>query len=201
MSDSPLSCDLPETNIEQELEKRFYTTYGEKLASPPAKKVASVSDSSEGLDHGVAYFSAQFMDVRTALMSLRRYMVGFVGVFVMFVLAVMLVADQFFPGVLQASALFLVPLWVAVYFFEIFVPATLPIRIDRKSGFVYVAHRGTFYRIPWDELEITFSYNLQYFGSGVVWDRQYYSHIFLRDKHYFCGKFPKKALQRKRLSS
>lgn len=33
MSDSPLSCDLPETDIEQQLEKRLYRTYGERLAS------------------------------------------------------------------------------------------------------------------------------------------------------------------------
>lgn len=201
MSDSPLSCDLPETDIEQQLEKRFYRTYGERLASPPARKVAEVSDSSEGLDHGVAYVSKRFMDIRTAFMSLRRYIIGFVGLFMMLALSLTWLIDQLYDGVFAAAALLFVPLWIAVYLFEIFVPVTLPVRIDRQGGFVYVGHRGTFYRIPWDDLEVTFSYNLQYFGSGVMWDRQYYSHIFLREKHYFCGKNPARPLLRKRISS
>ncbi|SDX06636.1 hypothetical protein [Marinobacter mobilis] len=49
MSDSPLNCDLPVTDIEQQLEKRWYRTHGERLASPPARKVAGVSDYSEDL--------------------------------------------------------------------------------------------------------------------------------------------------------
>lgn len=201
MSDSPLSCDLPETDIEKQLERRFYRTYGERLASPPARKVEGVSDSSEGLDHGVAYISKRFMDIRTAFMSLRRYIIGFVGVFMILALSIMWLIGNFYKGVFEASALLFVPLWMAAYLFEIFVPVTLPIRVDREGGFVYVGHRGTFYRIPWSDLEVTFSYNLQYFGSGVMWDRQYYSHVFLRDKHYFCGRAPKRALQRKRISS
>lgn len=55
--------------------------------------------------------------------------------------------------------------------------------------------------MPWDDLEVTFSHNFQYLGSGVDWGRQYYSHVFLRDKYYFCGKRPNKSLQRKRVSS
>lgn len=202
MSDSPLSCDLPETDIEQQLEKRLYRTYGERLASPPARKVAGVSDSSENMDHGVAYISDRFMDIRPVFSILRRYMLGIVGLFMACVLGLMWLLDVVFSGeALLATAVFFVPAWIGFYLFEIFVPVVLPVRIDRREGFVYAGHRGTFYRIPWDELEVSFSYNLQYFGSGVVWDRQYYSHLYLRDKHYFCGTPPKKPLQRKRISS
>ena len=42
MSDSPLSCDLPETNIEQQLDKRLYRTYGERLASPSRRFFGNV---------------------------------------------------------------------------------------------------------------------------------------------------------------
>ena len=201
MSDSPLSCDLPETDIEQQLEKRLYRTYGERLASPPAKKVAGVSDSSKDMGHGVAHLSERFIDVRTAFLTLRLGLLPIINVFMIFVLFVMWVVDQFYTGVLTASAALFVPLWIGFILYEIFFPLTLPVRVDRNERFVYVGHRGTFYRIPWSEMEVTFSYNLQYFGSGVVWDRQYYSHIFLRDKHYFCGKSPKAPLQRKRISS
>ncbi|WP_228257356.1 hypothetical protein [Marinobacter sp. NP-4(2019)] len=192
MSDSPLSCDLPETDIEQQLEKRLYRTYGERLASPPARKVAGVSDSSENMDHGVAYISDRFMDIRPVFSILRRYMLGIVGLFMACVLGLMWLLDVVFSGeALLATAVFFVPAWIGFYLFEIFVPVVLPVRIDRREGFVYAGHRGTFYRIPWDELEVSFSYNLQYFGSGVVWDRQYYSHLYLRDKHYFCGTPPR----------
>lgn len=44
MSDSRLNCDFPETNIQQPLEKRFYRTFDERLASPPARKVEGVTD-------------------------------------------------------------------------------------------------------------------------------------------------------------
>ena len=111
------------------------------------------------------------------------------------------VISFFYSKALFAMLIAFGPVWVAVYVFEIFLPLTLPVRIERKEGFVYVGHRGTFYRIPWDELEVTFSYNWQYLGSGVVWERQYYAHLFMREKHYFCGKPPKMPLQRKKISS
>ena len=57
MKDPPLKCDFPETDLEQQLEKRLYRTTDERLASSPARKVSGASDSSEGLDHGVAYVS------------------------------------------------------------------------------------------------------------------------------------------------
>ncbi len=201
MSDSPLNCDFPETDIEQHLEKRLYRTHGERLASPPARKVAGVSDSSEEMDYGVAYISERFMDIRTAFSIFRRFQLVVINLFMIIALSVMWIIGQFYYGVFSASAALLVPLWVAVYLFEIFFPLTLPVRIDRQKRFVYAGHRGTFYRIPWDELEVSFSHNLQYLGSGVVWERQYYSHLYLRDKHYFCGKAPRRPLQRKKLSS
>lgn len=34
-----------------------------------------------------------------------------------------------------------------------------------------------------------------------MWDKQYYAHIYLRDKYYFCGKRPKKQLERKKIFS
>ncbi|MCL7942986.1 hypothetical protein [Marinobacter sp. ATCH36] len=202
MKDSPLNCNFPQTDLEQQLEKKLYRTHGARLASPPARKVAGVSDSSEEMNFGVTYISERFMDIRTAFLILRRSMLGIVNLFMIVVLGLMWIVDALFSGeaLLAAAALF-VPLWISVYLFEIFFPLTLPVRIDRQEGFVYVGHRGTFYRIPWDEMEVTFSYNWQYLGSGVVWDRQYYSHLFLRDKFYFCGKTPKKPLQRKKISS
>jgi len=201
MRDSPLNCDLPVTDIEQQLEKRWYRTHGERLASPPARKVAGVSDSSEEQDFGVAYISNRFMDVRTLYMIFRRGQLIFINLFMMAALSIMWVIGQFYYGVFTASAALFVPLWAAVYLFEVFAPLTLPVRIDRQEGVVYVGHRGTFYRIPWEELEVSFSHNLQYLGSGVMWERQYYSHLYLRDKYYFCGKAPKGALQRKKISS
>ena len=201
MSDSPLSCDFPETDIEQQLDKRLYRTYGERLASPPARKVQGVSDSSEELDYGIACINSRYMDIRTAFMIFRRFQLVPINLFMMALLFIIWVADQFFYGVFVATSSFLLPMWMAVYLFEVFFPLSLPIRIDRESGFLYVAHRGTFYRVPWDEMEVSFSYNMQYLGSGVVWERQYYSHLYLREEHFFCGKFPDKALQRKKISS
>lgn len=201
MSDSPLSCNFPETDIEQQLEKRLYRTHDERLASPPARKVAEVSDSSDEMSYGVAYVSDRFLDLRTAFLVFRRFQLVPVNIFMIVALSVMWVIGQFFHGAFAASAVLFVPIWVAVYLFEIFFPLTLPVRIDRQKGFVYVGHRGTFYRIPWDELEVSFSHNLQYLGSGVMWERQYYSHLYLRDKHYFCGKPPKRPLQRKKIFS
>ena len=201
MSDSPLSCDFPETDIEQQLEKRLYRTHDERLASPPARKVDGVSDSSDEMSYGFAYVSERLMDVRTAFLVFRRFQLVAVNIFMLVALSVMWVIGQFFHGAFSASAALLVPLWLTIYLFEIFFPLTLPVRIDRQEGFVYVGHRGTFYRIPWNELEVSFSHNLQYLGSGVMWERQYYSHLYLRERHYFCGKHPKRALQRKKIFS
>lgn len=201
MSDSPLNCDFPETNIEQELEKRLYRTHGERLASPPARKVPGVSDSSNEISYSVAYIDERFIDIRTAFSVFRWAQPGIINLFMMVVLGIMWIVGQFYAEAFLATAALFVPLWVAVYLFEIFFPLTLPVRVDRKDKVVYVAHRGTFYRIPWDELEVSFSYNLQYLGSGVVWERQYYSHIYLREKHVFCGASPKMALQRKKIST
>ncbi|SDX06539.1 hypothetical protein [Marinobacter mobilis] len=202
MSDSPLNCDLPVTDIEQQLEKRWYRTHGERLASPPARKVVGVSDSSEDQDYGVAYICGRFLDIRTAFSGFRRAQLLFINLFMMALLLLVWVVDVLFSGkALQATATFLVPMWGAVYLFEIFFPLTLPVRIDRQEGVVYVGHRGTFYRIPWEEMEVSFSHNLQYLGSGVMWERQYYSHIYLREKYYFCGKVPKSSLLRKKISS
>jgi hypothetical protein len=111
--------------------------------------------------------------------------------FMIIVLALGWIVSLFYSKALLGVLIAFGPVWVAVYLFEIFFPYTLPVRIDRKEGFVYIGHRGTFYRIPWDELEVTFSYNWQYLGSGVVWERQYYAHLFMREKHYFCGKPPR----------
>ena len=93
------------------------------------------------------------------------------------------VISFFYSKALFAMLIAFGPVWVAVYVFEIFLPLTLPVRIDRKEGFVYVGHRGTFYRIPWDELEVTFSYNGQSLGSGVVWERHYYAHLLMLETH------------------
>lgn len=201
MTDSRLKCDFPETNLEQNLEKRLYRTYGEKVVRPQAKKVVGISDSSCEMSYGVAFISERFMDIRTAFSAFRSFHLGIINLFMISALLIMLAVDHFFSGAINATAALLLPLWIGIYLFEILFPLTLPVRIDRQKGFVYVGHRGTFYRIPWDEFEVTFSYNLQYLGSGVVWDRQYYSHFYLRDKHFFCGKKPKRSLQRKRVSS
>ena len=201
MKDSPLKCDFPETDLEQQLEKKLYRTHGARLASPPARKVAGVSDSSEGMDQGVAFISERLMDIRTAFLSLRRAMPVIVSMFMIIVLALGWIVSLFYSKALLGVLIAFGPVWVAVYLFEIFFPYTLPVRIDRKEGFVYIGHRGTFYRIPWDELEVTFSYKWQYLGSGVVWERQYYAHLFMREKHYFCGKPPKMPLQRKKIFS
>ena len=201
MKDSPLKCDFPETDLEQQLEKKLYRTHGARLASPPARKVAEVSDSSEDMDQGVAYLSERFIDIRTAFLILRRGQLTVINLFMAVVLALGWFVSLFYSKALLGVLVAFGPVWVAVYLFEIFFPLTLPVRIDRKEGFVYVGHRGTFYRIPWDELEVTFSYNWQYLGSGVVWERQYYTHLFMREKHYFCGKPPKMPLQRKKISS
>ncbi|WP_150912344.1 AbrB family transcriptional regulator [Marinobacter halotolerans] len=201
MKDSPLKCDFPETDLEQQLEKKLYRTHGARLASPPARKVEGVSDSSEKMEHGFAYIGERFMDTRTAFLSLRSGLPAIINLFMIIAMALGWLINLFYSKALLAVLVAFGPVWVAVYLFEIFFPLTLPVRIDRKEGFVYVGHRGTFYRIPWNELEVTFSYNWQYLGSGVVWERQYYCHLFMRDKHYFCGKPPKMPLQRKKISS
>ena len=201
MKDLPLKCDFPDTNLEQQLEKKRYRTHGARLASPPARKVRGVSDSSERMEHSFAYIGERFVDIRTALMSLRSGLPAIINIFMIIILVLGWVISFFYSKALFAMLLAFGPVWMAVYVFEIFLPLTLPVRIDRKEGFVYVGHRGTFYRIPWDELEVTFSYNWQYLGSGVVWERQYYAHLFMREKHYFCGKPPKMPLQRKKISS
>ncbi len=201
MKDSPLRCDFPETDLEQQLVKKRYLTHGARLASPPARKVAGVSDSSKEMDYGVACISERFMDIRTTFLSFRRSIPVIVSMFMIIALAVGWVVSLLYSKALLGVLLAFSPVWVAAYLFEFLFPYTLPVRIDRQEGFVYVGHRGTFYRIPWDELEVTFSYNWQYLGSGVVWERQYYSHLFMREKHYFCGKPPKMPLQRKKISS
>ena len=201
MKDLPLKCDFPDTNLEQQLEKKLYRTHGARLASPPARKVRGVSDSSEKMEHSFACIGERFVDIRTALMSLRSGLPAIINIFMIIVMVLGWVISFFYSKALFAMLIAFGPVWVAVYVFEIFLPLTLPVRIDRKEGFVYVGHRGTFYRIPWDELEETFSYNWQYLGSGVVWERQYYAHLFMREKHYFCGKPPKMPLQRKKISS
>ncbi|AKV96073.1 MAG TPA: hypothetical protein DDY30_01780 [Marinobacter adhaerens] len=201
MKDLPLKCDFPDTNLEQQLEKKLYRTHGARLASPPARKVRGVSDSSEKMEHSFACICERFVDIRTALMSLRSGLPAIINIFMIIVMVLGWVISFFYSKALFAMLIAFGPVWVAVYVFEIFLPLTLPVRIDRKEGFVYVGHRGTFYRIPWDELEVTFSYNWQYLGSGVVWERQYYAHLFMREKHYFCGKPPKMPLQRKKISS
>jgi hypothetical protein len=201
MKDLPLKCDFPGTNLEQQLEKKLYRTHGARLASPPARKVRGVSDSSEKMEHSFAYIGERFVDIRTSLMSLRSGLPAIINIFMVIVLVLGWIISFFYSKALFAMLLAFGPVWVAVYVFEIFLPLTLPVRIDRKEGFVYVGYRGTFYRIPWDELEVTFSYNWQYLGSGVVWERQYYAHLFMREKHYFCGKPPKMPLQRKKIAS
>lgn len=201
MKDLPLKCNFPETELEQQLEKKLYRTHGARLASPPARKVAGISDSSEKMEHSFAYLSERFMDTRTAFSSLRSGLPTIVNIFMIVVLTLGWLVSLFFPKALLAVLIAFGPVWVAVYLFEIFFPLTLPVRVDRKEEFVYVGHRGTFYRIPWGELEVTFSYNWQYLGSGVVWERQYYAHLFMREKHYFCGKPPKMPMQRKKVSS
>ncbi len=201
MKDSPLKCDFPEADLEQRLEKKLYRTHGARLASPPARKVAGVSDSSEGMEVGVSYISERFMDIRTAFLIFRRGQLVIVNLVMISAVALGWLVSLFYSKALLGVLIAFGPVWVAIYLFEIFFPLTLPIRIDRVEGFVYVGHRGTFYRIPWDELEVTFSYNWQYLGSGIVWERQYYSHLFMREQHYFCGKPPKMSLQRKKISS
>src|SRR5690606_3995324 len=201
MHDLPLSCDFTETDIEQELEKRWYRTQGERLASPPAQKVSGIPDSSKDISYGVAHIDERFIDIRTAFSAFRSAQLGIINLFMIVVLGIMWVVGQFYTGAFSASAALFVPLWIIFYIFEILFPLTLPVRIDRKDKVVYVAHRGTFYRIPWGDLEVSFSYNLQYLGSGVVWERQYYSHIYLREKYFFCGVSPKMALQRKKINT
>ncbi|MAZ05981.1 MAG: hypothetical protein CME81_06205 [Halomonas sp.] len=201
MKDSPLKCDFPETDLEQQLEKKLYRTHGARLASPPALKVTGVSGSSEDMEYCVAYINEWFMDTRTAFSIFRAGQLGIINLFMIVVLALGWIISLFYSKVLLGVLVAFGPVWVAIYLFEIFFPLTLPVRIDRKEGVVYVGHRGTFYRIPWEEMEVTFSYNWQYLGSGVVWERQYYAHLFMREKHYFCGKRPKLPLQRKKISS
>ena len=162
MKDSPLKCDFPETDLEQELEKKLYRTHGARLASPPARKVVDVSDSSEDMEYGVAYFSERFMDIRSAFLIFRRFQLSVINLFMAVVLALGWIVSLFYSKALLAVLVAFGPVWVAIYLFEIFFPLTLPVRIDRKGGVVYAGHRGTFYRIPWDELEVTFSYNWKY---------------------------------------
>jgi len=201
MNDLPLSCDLPETDIEQELEKRWYRTQGERLASPPAQKVSGVSDSTEGMSHHFAHVTERFLDIRTGFMVLRGGQLIVINAFMITILLFVWFIDLFFSGVFLATSAFLLPIWASVYFLELLCPLTLPVRIDRKEQYVYVGHRGTFYRIPLNDFEVSFSHNLQYLGSGVVWKAQYYCHVYLREKYYFCGKPPKRSLQRKKLFS
>jgi hypothetical protein len=120
MSDSPLNCDLPETDIEQQLEKPLYRTHGERLASPPARKVPGVSDSSKEMSYGVAFISSRFMDVRTAFSAFRSVQLGIVNLFMITALFVMWIVGQFYFGVFTASAALFVPLWIIIYLFEIF---------------------------------------------------------------------------------
>lgn len=201
MKDSPLSCDFPETDLESLLESRVFRTRGARLSSPPASPVVGVSDSSEDMELAVAYICERFIDIRTAFSLFRRGMLVVVNLFMVTILLAMWLLDSFYSEVFIATAAFLVPVWAACFLFEIFFPLTLPVRIDRDYEYVYVVRRGTCYQIPWQELEVAFSYNWQYFGSGVMWDRQYYAHIYLRDKHYFCGKSPKNSIERKKLFS
>ncbi|MGK0524696.1 MAG: hypothetical protein ACI92N_002338 [Pseudomonadales bacterium] len=201
MKDLPLSCDFPETDLEGLLEIRVFHTRGARLASPPARPVTGVSDSSEDMELAVAYICERFIDIRTAFSLFRRGMLVVVNLFMAAILLLMWLMDNFYSEALIATAAFLVPVWAACYLFEIFFPLTLPVRIDREGKCVYVVRRGTCYQIPWQELEVAFSYNWQYFGSGVMWDKQYYAHIYLRDKHYLCGRRPKKRLERKKFFS
>jgi hypothetical protein len=147
MKDSPLKCDFPETELEQQLEKKLYRTHGARLASPPARKVAGVSDSSEDMDQGVAYISERFMDIRTAFLSLRRAMPAIISMFMIIVLALGWVVSLFYSKALLAVLVAFGPVWVAVYLFEIFFPLTLPVRIDRKERVVYVGHRGNIWAL------------------------------------------------------
>ena len=130
--------------ISVSLEKRLYRTHGEQLASPPARKVSGVSDSSKEMSYGVAFISGRFMDVRTAFSAFRSVQLGIVNLFMITALFVMWIVGQFYFGVFTASAALFVLLWMVIYLFEIFFPLTLPVRIDRQAGIVYVGHRGTY---------------------------------------------------------
>ncbi|OZB12964.1 MAG: hypothetical protein B7X58_10390, partial [Marinobacter sp. 34-60-7] len=148
MQDSPLKCDFPETDLEKQLERKLYRTHGAQLASPPARKVAGVSDSSEGMEVGVAYISDRLVDIRTAFLTFRRGQLVAVNLFMIIVLALGWFISLFYSKALLGVLIAFGPVWVAIYLFEIVFPLTLPVRIDRQEGFVYVGHRGTFYRIP-----------------------------------------------------
>jgi len=76
MKDSPLKCDFPETDLEHQLDKKLYRTHGARLASPPARRVAGVSDSSEDMEYCVAYINEWFMDTRTAFSIFRAGQLG-----------------------------------------------------------------------------------------------------------------------------
>lgn len=201
MKDSPLNCNFPDTDLEGQLDTRIFRTRGARLASPPATKVSGIPDSSEDMELAVAYICERFIDIRTAFSFFRRGMLVVVNLFIVVALLLTRFIDNFYTGALMATAAFLVPVWAALYLFKMLFPLTLPVRFDRDKKFVYVVHRGTCYQIPWEDLELVFSYNWQYFGSGVVWDSQYYAHIYLRDKYYFCGKSSKKLLKRKKIFS
>ena len=86
MKDLPLKCDFPDTNLEQQLEKKLYRTHGARLASPPARKVRGVSDSSEKMEHSFACIGERFVDIRTALMSLRSGLPAIINIFMIIVM-------------------------------------------------------------------------------------------------------------------
>jgi hypothetical protein len=140
MKDSPLKCDFPETNLEQQLEKKLYRTHGARLASPPARKVVGVPDSSEEMDYSVAYYNKRFIDIRTAFLVFRRFQLSVINIFMMIALALGWIVSLFFSKALVAVLFAFGPVWAAVYLFEIFFPITLPVRIDREKAFVYIGH-------------------------------------------------------------
>lgn len=72
MKDSPLSCDFPETDLENLLDTRVFHTRGARLASPPAKPVVGVSDSSKDMELAVAYICERFIDIRTAFFPFSK---------------------------------------------------------------------------------------------------------------------------------
>ncbi|MET4027379.1 hypothetical protein ABIE59_002914 [Marinobacter sp. MBR-99] len=76
MKDLPLKCNFPETDLEHQLDKKLYRTNCARLASPPARRVAGVSDSSEDMEYGVAYIKEWFIGTRTAFSIFQAGQLG-----------------------------------------------------------------------------------------------------------------------------
>lgn len=195
MKASLMKCDLPKVDLPKQFQPAYFRVVDPRLAGPPPRPAAGYTPKFGNECQHFAHMNERFFDVRTRFGMLRGLLTTMMTWFIIISAFFLWLGDILFGGGLLIQVVFLdflVPAWILVCLFDVFFPRSLPVRFDRKDRCAYVAKRGTYYRIPWEELMITLSYNWQYYGSYVYWEPHFYLHLYVKTDHYFCGRRPQR---------